>query len=49
MDQGNTFEKRVLRTRELLGKLPSGVARKLAYENVIRLFKIPIAPSETTR
>lgn len=49
MDQGNTFEKRVLRTRELLGQLPSGLARKLAYENVIRLFKIPISLGEATR
>jgi Tat protein secretion system quality control protein TatD with DNase activity len=40
MQQGNTFERRVQRTRELLGQLPTEVAKKLAFENVIRLFNL---------
>lgn len=41
MENGNTFEKRVARTRELLGTLPESVAKKLAYENVIAVYKLP--------
>jgi hypothetical protein len=40
MQRGNTFEKRVQRTRELLGQLPIEFARKLAYENAMQLFKL---------
>jgi Tat protein secretion system quality control protein TatD with DNase activity len=43
MENGNTFERRVNRTRELLGTLPEPVAKKLAYENVIAVFKLPKA------
>lgn len=46
MQQGNTFERRVRRTRELLGQLPHEVARKLAFENVIKLFNLPISVRE---
>ncbi len=42
MQKGNTFEKRVQRTRELLGQLPFETARKLAFENVIQIFKIQL-------
>jgi hypothetical protein len=41
MENGNTFERRVSRTRELLGTLPRLVANKLAYENVISVYKLP--------
>ena len=40
MKEGNTFEKRVQRTRELLGQLPIETARKLAFENAMQIFKI---------
>ena len=40
MQGGNTFEKRVQRTRELLGQLPIETARKLAFENAMQIFKI---------
>jgi hypothetical protein len=43
MENGNTFERRVNRTRELLGTLPGPVAKKLAYENVIAVYKLPKA------
>jgi hypothetical protein len=43
MESGNTFERRVNRTRELLGTLPELVAKKLAYENVIAVYKLPKA------
>jgi hypothetical protein len=43
MENGNTFERRVNRTRELLGTLPQLVAKKLAYENVIAVYKLPKA------
>lgn len=43
MTDGNTFERRVQRTRQLLAQLPPAVARKLALENVVSLFKLPIA------
>jgi len=42
MEKGNTFEKRVQRTRELLGQLPIQTARKLAFENAIQIFKIQL-------
>lgn len=42
MENGNTFEKRVVRTRELLGTLPEAVAKKLAYQNVIKVYKLPL-------
>lgn len=42
MQQGNTFEKRVHRTRVLLGQLPMEVARKLAVENAIQIFKLKL-------
>ncbi len=42
MQKGNTFEKRVQRTRELLGQLPIETARKLAFENAIQIFKIKL-------
>jgi Tat protein secretion system quality control protein TatD with DNase activity len=42
MQVGNTFEKRVHRTRELLGQLPSETARKLAYENAMKIFNIKL-------
>lgn len=40
MEKGNTFERRVQRTRELLSTLPPAVAQKLAYENAISLYKL---------
>jgi Tat protein secretion system quality control protein TatD with DNase activity len=43
MENGNTFERRVSRTRELLGTLPEPVAKKLAYENAISVYKLPKA------
>ena len=43
MENGNTFERRVNRTRELLGTLPVSVAKKLAYENVIAVYRLPKA------
>jgi hypothetical protein len=43
MESGNTFERRVNRTRELLGTLPEPVAKKLAYENAISVYKLPKA------
>jgi hypothetical protein len=43
MENGNTFERRVNRTRELLGTLPEPVAKKLAYENVIAVYRLPKA------
>lgn len=42
MENGNTFEKRVVRTRELLATLPEAVAKKLAYQNVIKVYKLPL-------
>lgn len=42
MQEGNTFEKRVQRTRELLGQLPLETARKLAFENAIQIFKLKL-------
>ena len=42
MQKGNTFEKRVQRTRELLGQLPISIARKLAFENTLKIFKLQI-------
>jgi hypothetical protein len=42
MENGNTFEKRVKRTRELLATLPEPVAKKLAYQNVIKVYKLPL-------
>jgi UV DNA damage repair endonuclease len=42
MENGNTFEKRVSRTRELLATLPEDVAKKLAYQNVIKVYKLPL-------
>lgn len=47
MQKGNTFEKRVQRTRELLGQLPIETARKLAFENVIQIFKIQLKIDNT--
>lgn len=41
MDKGNTFERRVERTRQLLSTLPEPVARQLAYENVIAIYRLP--------
>lgn len=41
MEKGNTFERRVQRTRELLSNLPEPVAKKLAYQNVIAVYKLP--------
>jgi len=41
MRDGNTFETRVKRTRELLSTLPAPVAKKLAYENVISVYNLP--------
>jgi hypothetical protein len=41
MEKGNTFERRVQRTRELLGTLPLTIAKKLAYENVILVYRLP--------
>lgn len=41
MENGNTFEKRVTRTRELLSTLPEQVAKKLAHENAIAIYKLP--------
>ncbi|MCE2781192.1 amidohydrolase family protein [Limnohabitans sp.] len=49
MQKGNTFEKRVQRTRALLGQLPIETARKLAYENAIRIFNIPLQVDMTTQ
>ena len=46
MTDGNTFERRVQRTRQLLAQLPPAVARKLALENVVSLFKLPIVLPE---
>jgi Tat protein secretion system quality control protein TatD with DNase activity len=43
MENGNTFERRVNRTRELLDTLPGSVAKKLAYENVIAVYRLPKA------
>jgi hypothetical protein len=43
MENGNTFERRVNRTRELLGSLPESVAKKLAYENAIAVYRLPKA------
>lgn len=40
MEKGNTFERRVQRTRELLSTLSPDVAQKLAYENAISLYKL---------
>jgi len=42
MQQGNTFERRVQRTRELLSQLPQAVAKQLAYANVIKIFRLPV-------
>jgi hypothetical protein len=42
MENGNTFERRVARTRELLATLPEAVAKKLAYQNVIKVYKLPL-------
>ena len=42
MQEGNTFEKRVNRTRELLKQLPEPIARKLAHANVVRIFRLPL-------
>jgi Tat protein secretion system quality control protein TatD with DNase activity len=42
MQEGNTFEKRVQRTRALLGLLPIETARKLAFENAMQIFKIKL-------
>jgi hypothetical protein len=51
MQQGNTFETRVRRTRQVLAQLPEPVARQLAYSNVVRIFRLPLPPLpvETTR
>jgi hypothetical protein len=43
MRQGNTFELRVTRTRQLLAQLPPVVARQLAYGNAIRIFGLPVS------
>lgn len=43
MAAGNTFERRVQRTRELLRQLPLEVARRLAHDNAVELFKLPVA------
>jgi Tat protein secretion system quality control protein TatD with DNase activity len=45
MEKGNTFERRVQRTRDLLGTLPLTIAKKLAYENVIQVYKLPTIES----
>jgi Tat protein secretion system quality control protein TatD with DNase activity len=42
MPQGNTFERRVERTRALLSQLPIDVAQKLAFSNVIAIYRLPI-------
>jgi predicted TIM-barrel fold metal-dependent hydrolase len=44
MTGGNTFEVRVRRTRQLLAQLPQDIARRLAYANVIELFRLPVPP-----
>lgn len=43
MRQGNTFEVRVGRTRQLLAQLPPAVASRLAHGNAIRIFGLPIS------
>ncbi len=48
MQQGNTFERRVQRTRVLLSQLPDAVAKQLAYANVIKIFRLPIKPAQQT-
>lgn len=40
MEKGNTFERRVERTRELLSTLPPPVAKKLAFENAISIYRL---------
>lgn len=47
MQKGNTFEKRVQRTRELLGQLPISIARKLAFENTLKIFKLQLQGNST--
>lgn len=42
MAKGNTFERRVERTRLLLTQLPEAVAEKLAFRNVISIYRLPI-------
>lgn len=42
MTQGNTFERRVERTRALLSQLPVEVAEKLAFKNVIAIYRLPL-------
>jgi Tat protein secretion system quality control protein TatD with DNase activity len=48
MQEGNTFEKRVQRTRELLGQLPIETARKLAFENAMEIFRIKLQVDKLT-
>ena len=43
MRQGNTFEVRVGRTRQLLAQLPPSVASRLAHGNAIKIFGLPIS------
>lgn len=43
MRQGNTFEVRVARTRQLLAQLPPAVASGLAHANAIRIFGLPVS------
>jgi hypothetical protein len=42
MRGGNTFEVRIRRTRELLAQLPTQVAERLAYGNVMDLFRLKL-------
>ncbi len=42
MTQGNTFERRVERTRALLAQLPRDVAERLAFRNVMSIYRMPI-------
>jgi hypothetical protein len=41
MENGNTFERRTNRIRELLATLPEPIAQKLAYENVMTVYRLP--------
>jgi Tat protein secretion system quality control protein TatD with DNase activity len=41
MENGNTFERRTNRIRELLATLPEPIAKKLAYENVMTVYRLP--------
>jgi hypothetical protein len=48
MRQGNTFEVRVARTRQLLAQLPPAVASGLAHANATRIFGLPV-PGDALR